>query len=87
MNGRPLPRDHGYPLRLVLPGWVGIGSIKWLGSLEVSTTELDLAVEHQVVPDDRRLLPRRQPAAHREPGPLGVGAAVGRPPAGGARSA
>jgi DMSO/TMAO reductase YedYZ molybdopterin-dependent catalytic subunit len=24
----------------VLPGWVGIGSIKWLGSLEVSTTEL-----------------------------------------------
>ncbi len=40
MNGRPLPRDHGYPLRLVLPGWVGIGSIKWLGSLEVSTTEL-----------------------------------------------
>ena len=30
----------GYPLRLVLPGWVGIASIKWLGSLEVSTTEL-----------------------------------------------
>ena len=40
MNGKPLRRDHGYPLRLVLPGWVGIGSIKWLGSLEVSTTEL-----------------------------------------------
>ncbi|WP_193605509.1 sulfite oxidase [Nocardioides dongkuii] len=40
MNGRPLLPDHGYPLRLVLPGWVGIASIKWLGSLEVSTTEL-----------------------------------------------
>ena len=40
MNGKPLLPDHGYPLRLVLPGWVGIGSIKWLGSLEVSTTEL-----------------------------------------------
>ena len=40
MNGRPLLRDHGYPLRLVLPGWVGIASIKWLGSLEVSTSEL-----------------------------------------------
>jgi DMSO/TMAO reductase YedYZ molybdopterin-dependent catalytic subunit len=40
MNGRPLLRDHGYPLRLVLPGWVGIGSIKWLGSLEVSASEL-----------------------------------------------
>ena len=39
-NGEPLLPDHGYPLRLVLPGWVGIASIKWLGSLEVSTTEL-----------------------------------------------
>jgi DMSO/TMAO reductase YedYZ molybdopterin-dependent catalytic subunit len=40
MNGEPLLPDHGYPMRLVLPGWVGIGSIKWLGSLEVSLTEL-----------------------------------------------
>jgi DMSO/TMAO reductase YedYZ molybdopterin-dependent catalytic subunit len=39
-NGEPLQPDHGFPLRLVLPGWVGIASIKWLGSLEVSTTEL-----------------------------------------------
>ncbi|WP_231642716.1 molybdopterin-dependent oxidoreductase [Nocardia sp. NRRL S-836] len=41
MNGAPLPPDHGFPARLVVPGWVGIASIKWLGSLEVSTTELD----------------------------------------------
>ena len=40
MNGEPLLPDHGYPLRLVLPGWIGIASIKWLGSLEVSTIEL-----------------------------------------------
>jgi DMSO/TMAO reductase YedYZ molybdopterin-dependent catalytic subunit len=39
-NGEALLPDHGYPLRLVLPGWVGIGSIKWLGSLEVATTGL-----------------------------------------------
>jgi DMSO/TMAO reductase YedYZ molybdopterin-dependent catalytic subunit len=39
-DGRDLLPDHGYPIRLVLPGWVGIGSIKWLGSLEVSTGEL-----------------------------------------------
>lgn len=39
-NGAALLPDHGYPLRLVLPGWVGIASIKWLGSLEVSLTEL-----------------------------------------------
>jgi DMSO/TMAO reductase YedYZ molybdopterin-dependent catalytic subunit len=40
MNGQPLLPDHGHPLRLVLPGWVGIASIKWLGSLEVSTRPL-----------------------------------------------
>ncbi len=40
MNGEDLLPDHGYPLRLVLPGWVGIASIKWLGSLEVSRAEL-----------------------------------------------
>lgn len=40
MNGEDLLPDHGYPLRLVLPGWVGIASIKWLGSLEVSRTRL-----------------------------------------------
>ncbi|WP_418059505.1 molybdopterin-dependent oxidoreductase [Pimelobacter simplex] len=39
-NGEPLLPDHGYPLRLVLPGWIGIASIKWLGSLEVATTDL-----------------------------------------------
>lgn len=38
-NGAPLLPDHGYPLRLVLPGWIGVASIKWLGSLEVSTDE------------------------------------------------
>ena len=36
MNGRPLPPDHGFPVRLVVPGWVGIASIKWLGQIEVS---------------------------------------------------
>ena len=39
-NGAPLLPDHGHPLRLVLPGWIGVASIKWLGSLEVSTSEL-----------------------------------------------
>jgi DMSO/TMAO reductase YedYZ molybdopterin-dependent catalytic subunit len=38
MNGEPLPRDHGYPARLIVPGWVGIASIKWLGELRVTTT-------------------------------------------------
>jgi DMSO/TMAO reductase YedYZ molybdopterin-dependent catalytic subunit len=40
MNGRDLPPDHGAPLRLVVPGWVGVASIKWVGSIEVSRTSL-----------------------------------------------
>jgi DMSO/TMAO reductase YedYZ molybdopterin-dependent catalytic subunit len=40
MNGAPLLPDHGFPVRLVLPGWAGIASIKWLGSLEVSRNQL-----------------------------------------------
>jgi DMSO/TMAO reductase YedYZ molybdopterin-dependent catalytic subunit len=30
MDGRALPPDHGYPLRLVVPGWYGMASVKWL---------------------------------------------------------
>jgi DMSO/TMAO reductase YedYZ molybdopterin-dependent catalytic subunit len=38
MNGEPLLPDHGFPARLVVPGWAGIASIKWLGEIEVCTT-------------------------------------------------
>jgi len=40
MNGEPLPLDHGFPLRAVVPGWVGIASIKWIGQIEVSASPL-----------------------------------------------
>jgi DMSO/TMAO reductase YedYZ molybdopterin-dependent catalytic subunit len=40
MNGEPLPPDHGYPARLLVPGWIGIANIKWLGRIEVSTQPL-----------------------------------------------
>jgi DMSO/TMAO reductase YedYZ molybdopterin-dependent catalytic subunit len=30
MNGQPLLPQHGYPLRLVVPGWYGMASVKWL---------------------------------------------------------
>jgi DMSO/TMAO reductase YedYZ molybdopterin-dependent catalytic subunit len=35
MNGAPLPRQHGYPLRLVVPGWYGMASVKWLTEIAV----------------------------------------------------
>ena len=34
MNGQPLPPQHGFPLRLVVPGWYGMTSVKWLASIE-----------------------------------------------------
>jgi DMSO/TMAO reductase YedYZ molybdopterin-dependent catalytic subunit len=35
VNGEPLPKVHGFPLRTVVPGWVGSASIKWLMGIEV----------------------------------------------------
>ncbi|MFF3322753.1 sulfite oxidase [Streptomyces sp. NPDC002889] len=40
MNGEPLPPDHGHPVRLIVPNWVGISSIKWVGDIEVSAEPL-----------------------------------------------
>ena len=37
MNGRPLEPQHGFPLRLVVPGWYGMTSVKWLTSIEAVT--------------------------------------------------
>jgi DMSO/TMAO reductase YedYZ molybdopterin-dependent catalytic subunit len=34
MNGEPLPPQHGYPLRLVVPGWYGMTNVKWLARIE-----------------------------------------------------
>ena len=33
MNGQPLPPQHGFPLRLVVPDWYGMTSVKWLKSI------------------------------------------------------
>jgi sulfane dehydrogenase subunit SoxC len=35
MNGAPLQPQHGFPLRLVVPGWYGMASVKWLNRIEV----------------------------------------------------
>src|SRR5688572_7079513 len=34
MNGAPLPPQHGAPLRLVVPRWYGMASVKWLQAIE-----------------------------------------------------
>jgi sulfane dehydrogenase subunit SoxC len=41
MNGQPLLPQHGYPLRLVVPGWYGMASVKWLKRIEVLDKPFD----------------------------------------------
>jgi DMSO/TMAO reductase YedYZ molybdopterin-dependent catalytic subunit len=41
MNGVPLPPQHGFPLRLVVPGWYGMTNVKWLESIEVVERPFD----------------------------------------------
>ena len=40
MNGEPLPADHGFPVRVVVPGWVGSSSVKWVGRIEIATEKV-----------------------------------------------
>ncbi len=40
MNGEPLAVDHGFPVRVLVPGWIGAYSVKWLSDLEVSLNKI-----------------------------------------------
>ncbi len=35
LNGVPLPSAHGFPLRAIVPGWIGARSVKWLGRINL----------------------------------------------------
>jgi len=39
--GEPLPLDHGFPLRVVVPGYVGVRNIKWLKRVSAQAEESD----------------------------------------------
>ena len=41
MNGQPLPPQHGFPLRLVVPCWYGMASVKWLERIEAIDRPFD----------------------------------------------
>ncbi|MFI9781024.1 sulfite oxidase [Streptomyces sp. NPDC051956] len=41
MNGAPLPPQHGYPLRLVVPGWYGMAHVKWLRGITLVDAPFD----------------------------------------------
>jgi DMSO/TMAO reductase YedYZ molybdopterin-dependent catalytic subunit len=40
MNGEALPADHGFPLRVLVPGWIGAYSVKWVRDIEVSSSPI-----------------------------------------------
>jgi sulfane dehydrogenase subunit SoxC len=68
MNGEPLPPQHGFPLRLVVPGWYGMQNVKWLTRitvLEEPYTGFQNSVAYRIYDEDgepgepvTRMLPR-----------------------------
>ncbi len=53
MNGEPLAPEHGFPLRVVVPGFAGVRSPKWLAAIEVR----DTPSENPIQAEDYKLLP------------------------------
>jgi DMSO/TMAO reductase YedYZ molybdopterin-dependent catalytic subunit len=41
MNGEQLPMQHGFPVRLIVPGWYGVASVKWLTHIEAVPDAFD----------------------------------------------
>src|SRR5437660_12117624 len=68
INGQPLPPQHGFPLRLILPGWYGMAHVKWLRGITVLDGGFDgyqqaAAYHYRLSEDDAgvpvtRMLPR-----------------------------
>ena len=68
MNGEPLPPQHGFPLRLVVPGWYGMQNVKWLTRitlLEEAFSGFQNSVAYRMYDEDgepgepvTRMLPR-----------------------------
>lgn len=61
LNGAPIPKEHGFPVRAVVPGWVGARSVKWLGRITLSTVPSSnyfqtkaYRVQHRLNPADPR---------------------------------
>lgn len=61
MNGEPLPQEHGFPVRLIVPGWYGVANVKWLSRVEVTDrrwagrfmTRDYVTIREEVQPDGR----------------------------------
>jgi DMSO/TMAO reductase YedYZ molybdopterin-dependent catalytic subunit len=57
MNGAQLPQAHGFPLRLIAPGWFGIANVKWLKRIEVRSSRFMnrfMARDYVTIREERR---------------------------------
>ena len=62
MNGGPLPAVHGAPLRVVVPGWIGARSVKWLERVELRAAPWDgffQATAYRLLAPDEKPAPGR----------------------------
>ena len=66
MNGQPLSPDHGYPLRTIVPGYVGARSVKWLGKIIVS----DKPSPNHYLATAYKLVKKTDPIDWTESGPI-----------------
>lgn len=72
VNGRPIPAEHGYPVRLLVPGWYGVNSVKWLDELRLADSmvtegSLDRPGSHaRWQQDDYRIHPAGETPEQRE---------------------
>ena len=65
MNGEPLPPQHGFPLRLVVPGWYGMTNVKWLPRSGASTEPFEGYQQAPLPVPTRRRRPGHAGHAHR----------------------
>ncbi len=68
INGQALPPQHGYPIRLIVPGWYGMASVKWLRQITVLSEpfdgfQMDAYRVRQLAQDEGVLVTRIQPRA------------------------
>src|SRR5204862_7518096 len=64
MNGAPLPPDHGFPVRLIVPGWYGCACIKWIDRIDLVAA--DAPATTQMREFARRTHQNGEPALARE---------------------
>ncbi len=59
LNGSPLPPDHGGPLRLIVPGWYGMASVKWLARISARREPFlgAFQVDDYVIEDEQGVRP------------------------------